>query len=249
MLAAPSRSMQTESMTAGIAATAAAGAARERRKRHMIVQRWLVIGFSLLAVALWAASFLRPWWQFYLFAPQYPNGLVLDISLTGVGGDAREVNMLNHYIGMKGLDEAAALERHLAVWGVGLLALLTTALSFMVGRRWNWLITVPGVLFPVIFVLDSIWWLYHFGHSLDPRAPLRVPLFTPELFGWGKIGQFQTYGMPLSGFWLSLVAVAAVLVAMVLRYRVCHTCPLHEVCGATCPSRLVLGQVPTSKED
>jgi len=218
-------------------------AVRSVRPRRIDIRRWLPVGLVLVAVVLWAASFTRPWWQIYLFAPQYPAGLVLDISLNGLGGDAREVNMLNHYIGMKGLDEAAALERQLAVYGIAMLALVTTALTFMVGRRWNWLMSVPGLLFPLAFVVDSMWWMYHFGHTLDPRAPLRVPLFTPEFLGWGKIGQFETYAMPLSGFWLSLAALAFVIAAMVLRYRVCHTCPLHDVCGATCPNHLVLGKV------
>ena len=217
-------------------------------RRHMLVQRWLVIGFALLAVVLWAAALARPWWQFYLFAPQYPNGLVLDISLTGVGGDAHEVNMLNHYIGMKGLDEAAELERHLAVYGVALVALATMAFSFVVGRRWNWLVAVPAIAFPLLFVLDSTWWLYHFGHTLDPHAPLRIPLFTPHFMGWGKVGQFSTYAMPLAGFWLALAALGAVIVAVVLRYRICHSCPLHDVCGATCSSRLVLRDVPLAQE-
>jgi copper chaperone NosL len=225
---------------------ASAGApGRAGRRIHAHTQRWMVVALAVLAVMLWAASFTRPWWQFYLFAPQYPQGLVLDISLTGLGGDAREINMLNHYIGMKGLDEAAALERRLAVHAVGLVALVTTALTLMVGRKWNWLMMLPGVLFPAGFVLDSMWWLYHFGHTLDPHAPLRVPLFTPEFLGWGKIGQFQTYAMPLSGFWLSLAALAAVTAAMVLRYRVCHTCPLYDACGPTCENRLVLGKLPS----
>lgn len=219
-----------------------------RRRPHMLPQRALVIGLAFVAVLLWGLSFTQPWWQFYLFAPQYPDGLVLDISLTGVGGDAREVNMLNHYIGMKSLDEAAALERQLAVYGIASVALVAAALSFLVGRRWNWLVVVPGLLFPLGFVVDSMWWLYHFGHTLDPRAPLQVPAFTPAFLGWGKIGQFETYAMPLAGFWLCLAALGVMVVAMVLRYRVCHTCPLHEVCGATCPSRLVLGKIPSQPD-
>lgn len=211
---------------------------------HARFQRWLVIGLAMVAVALWVACFQRPWWQFYLFAPQYPNGLVLDISLTGLGGDAREINMLNHYIGMKGLDQAAAVERHYAVWGVALVALLSAAFSLVVGKRWNWLLVVPGLLFPLGFVGDSVWWLYHFGHSLDRHAPLNIPYFTPQLLGWGKIGQFETYGMPLIGFWLAVAAMGAMVLAMVLRYRICHTCPLHEGCGATCTKKLVLGSVP-----
>lgn len=218
--------------------------ALRKAKLHALVQRWLVVVLAVAAIALWVAAYLRPWWQFYLFAPQYPNGLVLDISLTGLGGDFKEINMLNHYIGMKGLDEAAALERHLAVYGVGLVALLTAGFSLVVGRKWNWLLVIPGLLFPLGFVGDSVWWLYHFGHSLDRHAPLNIPMFTPQFLGWGKIGQFQTYAMPMMGFWLAIAALGTMTLAMVLRYRLCHTCPLHDSCGVTCPQKLVLGKIP-----
>ena len=121
---------------------------------------------------------------------------------------------------------------------------MSAALSLVVGRKWNWLLVVPGLLFPLGFVGDSMWWLYHFGHSLDRHAPLNIPMFTPAFFGWGKIGQFQTYAMPMVGFWLAIAALGAMAIAMVVRYRLCHTCPLHRTCGATCPQKLVLGNVP-----
>ena len=216
----------------------------KKKLYHARVQRWLVVFFAVLAIALWVLAYLNPWWQFYLFAPQYPNGLVLDISLTGLGGDAKEISMLNHYIGMKGLEDAAQLERHLAVYGVALVALLSAALSLLVGRKWNWLLVVPGLAFPLGFIGDSMWWLYHFGHTLDRHAPLNIPMFTPAFFGWGKIGQFQTYAMPMIGFWLIIAALGAMVVAMVIRYRLCHTCPLHDSCGVTCHQKLVLGKIP-----
>ncbi|MGZ3475271.1 MAG: cytochrome C, partial [Polyangiales bacterium] len=62
---------------------------------------------SLAGAALFCASYFLPWWRLWLFAPQYPKGLEVGISLTGVGGDVRELNILNHYIGMKPLDLAA----------------------------------------------------------------------------------------------------------------------------------------------
>lgn len=208
-------------------------------RTHLSFERKAVVLLSLAAVALWIAAYFQPWWQFYLFAPQYPKGLILDISLTGLGGDYKEINMLNHYIGMKGLDEAAALERQLAVYGVGLVAVLSAALMLVVGRRWNWLVVVPGLAFPLGFVGDSMAWLYHFGHSLDRHAPLNIPAFTPAFFGWGKIGQFSTYAMPLTGFWLALAALGAMVAAMVWRYRICRTCPLVAACAGTCSTHLV----------
>lgn len=210
-----------------------------RRRRPDQAMRWTILGLSVVAVMLWALAYLRPWWQFYLFAPQYPNGLVLDISLTGLGGDAREVNMLNHYIGMKGLDEAAAVERRLAIYGVGLVAVLSVAFTLFAGKRWNWLILIPALGFPLGFVGDSAAWLHHFGHTLDPHAPLRIAAFTPQLFGWGAIGQFKTYAMPLTGFWLAVAALTAMVVAVYMRRRVCLKCPLAAACGATCPNTIV----------
>jgi radical SAM protein with 4Fe4S-binding SPASM domain len=82
-------------------------------------------------------------------------------------------------------------------------------------------------------------WLYHFGHSLDRHAPLNIPAFTPAFFGWGKIGQFSTYAMPLTGFWLALAALGAMVAAMVWRYRICRTCPLVAACAGTCSTHLV----------
>lgn len=212
---------------------------KRRLRKHLSWERKLVVLLSLFAAGLWAAAYFQPWWQVYLFAPQYPNGLVLDISLTGLGGDYKEINMLNHYIGMKGLDEAAAIERKLAVYGVGVVAVLSTALLLIVGKRWNWLVLLPGLAFPAGFVGDSMFWLYHFGHSMDPKAPLNIPAFTPAFMGWGKIGQFSTYAMPLLGFWLAVAALGVMILAMIWRYRICRDCPLVESCGNTCASHFV----------
>ena len=48
--------------------------------------------------------------DFELVAPQYPKGLKLDISLTGITGDVKEIDILNHYIGMRTMSDAASLE-------------------------------------------------------------------------------------------------------------------------------------------
>ena len=69
-------------------------------------------------IATYVASFFQDWWKLTLYAPQYPHGLRLTISLTGMGGDVHEIDMLNHYIGMGHLAEAAQFERHYAAWGV-----------------------------------------------------------------------------------------------------------------------------------
>jgi hypothetical protein len=75
---------------------------------------------------------------------------------------------------------------------------------------------VLGALFPLSFIADSFFWLYRFGHELDPRAPLHLPQFTPQLFGNGTIGQFMTFATPQSGFWLAVAGVALLLGPVIL---------------------------------
>jgi copper chaperone NosL len=83
----------------------------------------------------------------------------------------------------------------------------------------SWWLAGVGVLFPLGFLSDSLFWLYRFGHSLDAHAPLRIPSFTPQLFGNGTIGQFMTFARPERGFWLAVVSVVLLVAASFLRAR------------------------------
>ncbi|MGZ3419207.1 MAG: cytochrome C [Polyangiales bacterium] len=194
---------------------------------------------SLAGAALFCASYFLPWWRLWLFAPQYPKGLEVGISLTGVGGDVRELNILNHYIGMKPLDLAALTERRFAAQGVGLVAALGVVLTLVTGRRVGWVVAALGIVFPLTFVIDSQYWLFHFGHTLNPHAPIRLPPFTPQMFGTGQIGQFMTFARPDPGFWVAIGCVACLVGAAILRKRVCDHCARAKSCGLVCPSAFV----------
>src|SRR5579859_6262328 len=201
--------------------------------------RWGVVGLSVAAVGAYAASFFQSWWSFTLYAPQYPHGLRLTISLTGMGGDVHEIDMLNHYIGMGHLAEAAQFERHYAAWGVGLVAVLVLTLTLLAGRKVNVVILGAGFVFPLVFLADAYYWMHRFGHHLDPHAPLHIPAFTPELFGNGQIGQFMTFATPAPGFWFSIGGLALLAGAFFVRWRVCRECPQAGDCGRLCPSALI----------
>jgi hypothetical protein len=190
--------------------------------------------------ALFITAFFQQWWSFWLYAPQYPGGLHLAISLTGMGGDVHEIDLLNHYIGMKHLADAAPLERQLAVYGIAGIVVLTLGLFVVSGRSLNKLVAVPAIAFPLAFLGDAFYWLYSFGHALDPRAPLKIGGFTPQLFGNGKIGQFETYAQPALGFWLALAGVACVVAAAFIRVRVCRHCVSADGCTARCARFFVL---------
>lgn len=202
--------------------------------------RWPVVGLSIGAAALFASSLSQPWWSFLLYAPQYPKGLKLIISLRGMQGDVHEIDLLNHYIGMGHLADAAPLERKLAGWGVAAIAVVTLALLAGAGKKLNKLVAIPALSFPVVFLLDSFYWLHTFGHDLNPKAPLKIKPFTPEMFGNGVIGQFETFAAPQLGFYLALAGVACVLLATLLRRKVCENCGQAGSCGVACPRAMVL---------
>lgn len=168
------------------------------------------------AAAFWKA-FQLPWWKFVLYAPQYPHGLRLEIALTGLAGDVHEIGMLNHYIGMKHLEDAATFERQYAGAGVALVVVLATAALFWRGTRRSWLGVGAAALLPLGFLSDSFFWLFRFGHELDPRAPVHIPGFTPQLFGNGQIGQFMTFAQPALGFWVAVLGASLFAGAAVLR--------------------------------
>ena len=181
--------------------------------------RVTALALVLGAIGLFFISLQQPWWFFRLYAPQYPRGLTLVISLAGLSGDVREIDMLNHYIGMGHLDAAARFEREYAAYGIAGLSATLLGIALFARRSWvRWLGPI-GALFPLGFVADSFYWLHRFGHELDPRAPLHLPTFTPQLFGNGTIGQFMTFARPERGFWLAVFGVALLFGASFVRPR------------------------------
>jgi hypothetical protein len=212
----------------------------KERRAHDRRARWSVVVLAFGGAALFATSYFLPWWNFHLVAPQYPQGLDLRIALRGVSGAVSEIDILNHYIGMQSLSAAAATERALAGWIVAAVVVALTAALVAAGRKLAWFALVPAIGLPLGFVLDTSWWMWRFGHELDPEAPIDFPPFTPVLLGPGSIGQFHTWAWPALGFWAALVGLALVVAAEILRRRVCRVCPLGGTCGVRCPHLLVV---------
>jgi hypothetical protein len=174
---------------------------------------------SVLVGALLLIAYRQPWWSIRLYAPQYPHGLGIDVLLSGSRGDVHEIDTLNHYIGMASLTTAAPLERQLSLIAILITALVVTVLLLVPRRRANVLATVAVAAVPLGFMADFYYWLHRFGHHLNPHAPLKLPPFTPDLFGNGVIGQFMTFARPELGFWLAVVAACLAAFLVVLRGR------------------------------
>lgn len=171
-----------------------------------------------LAAALFLVSVFLPYWSLRLNAPQYPKGLFVHAYLNHLEGDVREIDGLNHYIGMRPLAEAAQLERSLSLIAVGALVLLVAG-AIYIHNRWAALLCLPAVLYPIVFLADLQFWLASFGTNLDPKAPLSSSIdpFVPPVLGKGFVGQFSTVATP--GIGLILAAVASCLVLAGLYYH------------------------------
>jgi hypothetical protein len=190
-------------------------------------------------VILYVVAYFQPMWGFYIYSPQYPQGLILSIRLNELVGDIQEINILNHYIGMAHLEQAAQLERAMTVYGLCGISLVTILLVFLPGRRYARFFALPAFAFPIAFVAIQYYWMYHFGHHLSPDAPVDIAPFTPTLLGIGQIGNFRTLGMPGAGFYLIVGSAIAVAAAFWLRSRICHRCPMADNCKVVCPKLFV----------
>ena len=134
----------------------------------------------LLSSALVLAALATPLWRIRLLAPQYPEGLGMDIHAGTVVGarehDLQSINSLNHYIGMKAIEPEEIAELRIIPWCIAGLALFGLGVA-VVGRRWmaiGWLASF-GVLGVVAFT-DFYHWEYEYGHDLDSaHAIIKMP--------------------------------------------------------------------------
>ena len=184
--------------------------------------KWLPSVFFLAAAVLLIVSIGVPYWGLVLEAPQYPGGLRMRVFVNYMTGDAdpkldevAEIDGLNHYIGMKSLYEAAKFERSIAMPAVIIMIGSLVVAAFW-RRRWTWLLTIPALTFPFVFLGDLAFWMNHYGQNLDPYAPLSSSIqpFTPPILGEGVIGQFKTIAYVDIGWYI--VAVGSILIAAAL---------------------------------
>ncbi|MCL4506190.1 MAG: cytochrome C [Chloroflexi bacterium] len=182
---------------------------------HRLIDYLLPSTLLMLAALLLMISVFLPYWRFRLYAPQYPAGLAVNVYVNHFEGDMREIDELNHYLGMPVLDAGGRLERSISVISIVVLGLLLIAGVF-VHNRWAALLALPAIAFPLIFIADLYLILNEYGHSIDPASALggAIKPFTPPLMGLGTIGQFSSFSSFQPGFFLALAAVGVVLVSL-----------------------------------
>jgi copper chaperone NosL len=137
-----------------------------------------------------------PLWSYGFSAPQYPEGLVMWIYASHLGGRVDLINELNHYIGMRTIAEEGFVELKvipvllvvLIVGGV-LVALFGGVKSLI---AWVFFFALSGVG----LLADFYHWLYVYGHDLDPHAAIKIPPFTPHLIGSYSFLNFHIMAWP-----------------------------------------------------
>jgi len=146
-----------------------------------------------------------PIWQISLEAPQYPEGIGMEIwvhTVTGENpGNLQSINGLNHYIGMKEIHPESISELTYMPWIVATLTVLGLGAAW-INRRWA--LYAWAVLFLIVAVagmVDFYIWGYDYGHDLDPTAPIKVPgaSYQPPLIGSKKMLNITAHSWPAIG--------------------------------------------------
>jgi copper chaperone NosL len=150
------------------------------------------------------ASFAAPLWRVSMTAPQYPDGLYMDIysyKLDGGNGgqDINEINELNHYIGMQKIERAAFTDLDWIPFALGVLALLALRVA-AIGNLYSLIdLTVLSIYVSVFSLFRFAYREYLFGHNLDPHAAVRIQPFTPAILGTKQVANFTTNALPQFG--------------------------------------------------
>jgi copper chaperone NosL len=174
----------------------------------------------LAATLLLAATYVLPLWNLTMFAPQYPDGLRLDIySYTLAGGnggqDVKEINVLNHYIGMRDLANESFAEFQWMPFVIGAIGLLLLR-AIVHGTAAALLdATVVFLYFGAFAAWSFGYKLYGYGHELAADAAIKVDPFMPPVFGYRQIANFEVYSYPRPGAYLMIAAIGLLVGALV----------------------------------
>ena len=162
----------------------------------------------LLVMGLLVSSIFVPMWRIELSAPQYPEGLVLQLHANKIGGDVDIINGLNHYIGMKTLHKEDFIEFTVLPYIIGFFAFCALAVAIIAKKKGLYALFISFILFGILAGVDFYRWNYEYGHNLDPNAAIRVPgmSYQPPLIGYKQLLNFGAYSIPDIGGWMLIAS-------------------------------------------
>jgi hypothetical protein len=174
--------------------------------------RW-ALGLAVIPLLL---SLLYPLWNLHFGAPQYPDGLDLYVYAYNIeggndGNDLPEINVLNHYVGMRPLDPAEFADLDFIPFAIGALALLALRVAAIGDVRSLIDLAVLTAYFGLFSLGRFVYMLYTYGHHLDPKAPIHMDGFMPPVLGTQEVGNFTVSSFPGAGTALVGAFAAAVI--------------------------------------
>jgi copper chaperone NosL len=165
--------------------------------------------------------FFMPVWSIYLIAPQYPEGLSMQIWLNKITGQVEIINGLNHYIGMKHIKAEMFPEFSYLIYILGFYILFGLAVAFTGSRKLLFAYLVLCAIGGVAAMVDFYMWGYDYGHDLDPAAAIQVPglSYQPPVIGHKKLLNFDSYSYPDTGGWIAIAVTAVFFIIWFLEWR------------------------------
>ena len=143
----------------------------------------------LIACGLLVAVFFSPLWHIELRAPQYPEGLDMYIWINQITGTTEftlnNINILNHYIGMKEIKPDSFKELDIMPYVVIFFIVMGIITAFASSRKlliaWLAVMIVGGT----IGLVDFYMWQQAFGNELDPNAAIKIEgmTYSPPFIG------------------------------------------------------------------
>lgn len=166
-----------------------------------------------LGVIVLAAAYLLPLWRIELQAPQYPEpiGMLIHVNtIRGIGeNDLENINILNHYIGMRAIEPESIPELRFMPWILaGLIVLGIVALLYP--RRWLIGFWVAALITSgAVGLYDFNQWEVDYGTNLNPTAPIKIEGMTykPPLIGTEQLLNITAHSYPSWGGYAVVVAI------------------------------------------
>ena len=194
---------------------------RKIMKQKLSVASRILVAFASGALI---AVFFLPAWRIDLFAPQYPEGLTMNIWINGLSGEVDIINGLNHYIGMKHITVDMFPEFKFLPLVVGFFMLLGMIVAITGKRKFLFWYLVLTALGGIAAMIDFYIWGYHYGHNLDPTAPIQVPglSYQPPIIGHKRILNFDAYSFPDAGGWIVIGAAVMAFTVWFVEWYLHH---------------------------
>ncbi|GJQ33461.1 MAG: hypothetical protein HBSAPP04_23000 [Ignavibacteriaceae bacterium] len=173
-----------------------------------------------LASILLLGTFISPIWKIDIEAPQYPEGMGLYIwinKITGEGpNDLNTLNGLNHYIGMRIIDENSIPELTYMPMIIIFMAFAGLLIAWKGNKNAVLIFIIVMILLGIAGIYDFYIWEYDYGHNLDPNAPIKVPgmSYQPPLLGSKQLLNINATSLP----WIGSLFIGVSMLIMAVTY-------------------------------